>query len=159
MNGKIYRESQSFTTWWLVLLFLGLIAMEGYDSYRYFIEQGSWHFSSGIYIILILAVAMFVMRLHTTIDEDGVEITFIPFAYKKRWLWDEIGESYLRTYGLMDFGGWGYRLSSEGKAYNTKGKHGLQLVLKNGSRIMIGTQKPEEIEQFLKKLGMNLVSH
>ena len=150
MNSKIYKESQSFMTWWLLLLFVGLLCLEGYDSYRYYLIHGSWHFSTGIYIILGIALVMSFMRLHTIIDEQGIEITFIPFAYKKRWAWEEISEAHMRTYGLMDFGGWGYRVSSEGKAYNTKGKHGVQLVFKDGKRIMIGTQRPEEIERFLK---------
>ena len=34
-------------------------------------------------------------------------------------------------------------------AYNVKGKMGLQLVLKNGKKILIGTQKTEELKQIL----------
>ncbi len=151
MKNKIYRETQSFITWWLLSLLLVLISVEAFDSYSYYKEHGTWNFSVGIYIILGVAIAISFMRLHTIIDNEGVEITFIPFAYKKKWKWDEIGQSYVRTYGLMDFGGWGYRISGEGKAYNTKGKYGVQLVLKNGSRIMIGTQHPEEIKNYLKK--------
>ena len=150
MNHKIYCETQSFITWWLLSLLFVLISVEALDSYNYYQEHGSWHFSVGIYIILAVAVAIFLMRLHTIIDDEGIEITFIPFAYKKRWKWDEVDQSYIRTYGLMDYGGWGYRISGEGKAYNTKGKHGVQLVLKNGSRIMIGTQHPDKIKSFLK---------
>lgn len=150
MNDKLYKESQSFITWWMILLLLGLVGLELYDSYRYYLEEGSWHFSIGFAFILIIIVATALMRLHTVMDKDGIEITFIPFAYKKRWKWEEIEQSYVRTYSLTDFGGWGYRISSEGKAYNTKGKYGVQLILKDGSRIMIGTQNPEEVKLFLK---------
>ncbi len=34
-------------------------------------------------------------------------------------------------------------------AYNVKGKMGLQLVLKNGKKNLIGTQKAEELKQIL----------
>ena len=156
MHNKIYRESQSFVTWWLLLLLFVLISVEAFDSYSFYQEHGTWEFSVGIYIIIGVALATSFMRLQTIIDDDGIEITFIPFAYKKKWNWDDIGQSYIRTYGLMDFGGWGYRISGEGKAYNTKGKYGVQLVLKNGSRIMIGTQCPEEIKTYLKKSDENL---
>ena len=47
---------------------------------------------------------------------------------------------------IMDFGGWGYRVSWKGKgtALNVKGNKGIELILKNGKKITIGTQKPEE---------------
>ena len=34
----------------------------------------------------------------------------------------------------------------------TKGKLGLQLVFKNGKKLLIGTQKPNDIELYLNNL-------
>jgi hypothetical protein len=83
---------------------------------------------------------------------------------------------------LKEFGGWGIRFGGWGirfigrrhtilnlikrvsqskirfigrhytTAYSISGKHGLQLELKNGKRILIGTNKVYEIEQVLKKI-------
>jgi len=39
-----------------------------------------------------------------------------------------------------------------GIAYNVKGNMGLQLYLKNGAKILIGTQKPAGVERAMKKL-------
>jgi hypothetical protein len=37
------------------------------------------------------------------------------------------------------------------RAYNTSGNMGLQLIMKNGKKILIGTHKPDELDAFLKK--------
>ena len=37
----------------------------------------------------------------------------------------------------------------KGKAFNIKGNMGLQLQFKDGKKLLIGTQKEEEIKQFL----------
>lgn len=57
----------------------------------------------------------------------------------------------MRTYTFADFGGWGYRLGKWGKAYSTKGEHGVQLIMKDGSQLMIGTQKPEEVQKIINQ--------
>ena len=40
----------------------------------------------------------------------------------------------------------------KGVAYNVSGNKGLQIVLKSCKKILIGTQKPEEIEKFANQL-------
>ena len=55
---------------------------------------------------------------------------------------------YTRTYSPMrEYGGWGIRFGKSGKAYNIKGDEGLQLVFKNGKRLLIGSQKSQELAQ------------
>jgi hypothetical protein len=50
---------------------------------------------------------------------------------------------------ILDYGGWGIKYNRHGKAYNVSGNKGLQLYLKNGKRILIGTQKESELTNFL----------
>ena len=53
----------------------------------------------------------------------------------------------------MEYGGWGYRISPRnGKAFNIKGSWGLQLVLSNGDKLLLGTQKPEELKKAIEQL-------
>jgi hypothetical protein len=40
-------------------------------------------------------------------------------------------------------------------AYNVSGNRGLQLELTNGKKILLGTQRPEEIAQALIHLNKN----
>lgn len=52
---------------------------------------------------------------------------------------------------ILEYGGYGIRYSFSGKAYNVRGKMGLQLKFKDGGKLLIGTQKMEEMEDILKR--------
>lgn len=54
----------------------------------------------------------------------------------------------------MDYGGWGLRLGffGKGRAYNISGNIGMQIVFKDGKKLLIGTQKSAEIKSFLERL-------
>lgn len=96
------------------------------------------------------------MRLTTVIDEFNVSYKLSPFHltfHKIPWMLIERCE--VRTYNPMgEYGGWGlkYGLKS-GKAVNLSGNKGLQLYLKTGKKILIGTQQPERLEQYLMMMG------
>lgn len=55
----------------------------------------------------------------------------------------------------MDYGGWGFRfgLFGKGRALNVSGNKGIQLVLTDGTRLLIGTNKPDEARQALQLIG------
>jgi hypothetical protein len=48
---------------------------------------------------------------------------------------------------LRDYGGWGIRYGSKGKAYNVSGNRGVRLELSNGKRLLFGSQRPEELSE------------
>lgn len=148
----MFEEKQHFINKWILLVFGILLAIminrDRHDISVLFRSPDLW-------IILSIFLFLYFLRLKTKIDELGIHIRFIPFVWNKLIPWDQVEKAYGRTYTLMDFGGWGYRISSQGVAYNAQGKYGLQLILKNGKRIMIGTQKPQEIELVLTQLKIN----
>lgn len=80
---------------------------------------------------------------------------FIPFIFKTKFIpWSEIETVHIRKYKpLREYGGWGWRVGPNGKAYNVKGNQGLQLLFKDRTALLIGTQKPKELEMFLKQIG------
>jgi hypothetical protein len=106
--------------------------------------------------VFIILLFLFLIRLKTEIYKEGISVQFIPVHFKpKQIVWSEIEEYYIREYSpLKEYGGWGVRYNFTGKniAYNISGKTGLQLVLNNGKKILIGTQKPQEMELVLDKL-------
>jgi len=62
----------------------------------------------------------------------------------------------LRGYSpISEYGGWGmrYSLSGKGRALNVSGRTGVQLVFKDGKKLLIGTQKADDIMQVLAVLG------
>jgi hypothetical protein len=151
MKNSIYTEKQSFWTWWLGVLFGVVLYMQLEP-----IFSGEKNLDSSTIIALgivgTVLLLMLLLRLRTTIDDHGITIRFFPFVRKKTWEWEQISEVFVTEYSIADYGGWGYRVSSKGKAYNTKGKYGLQLILKNSARIMVGTQNPEVVKQVIEDL-------
>lgn len=145
MQNSVYTEKQSFWTWWLMLLFGIIWTLQLQPIY-----ENNWKIDHSSYVGLgiLLAVLLFflIVRLKTKIDNTGITIRFFPFVRKKTWLWEDIREIYIKEYSIADYGGWGYRVGKNGTAYNTKGRYGLQLLLKNGSRVMIGTQNQEQVQ-------------
>ncbi len=51
-----------------------------------------------------------------------------------------------RTYKpLREYGGWGIRGLANHRAYNVSGSQGVELTLRDGRRILIGSQKAQEL--------------
>ena len=152
MESKhIYREVQAFATWWLGLL---LALFIGFLIYYAIVKNGgNITFGIGMFIGVGVVLLIFLTRLHSRVDTEGIHIRFFPFVWKeKSWRWEDIEKVYVRKYSVWEYGGWGYRFNGAGIAYNTKGIYGIQLVLKRkGARILIGTQNPKEVEEVLKQ--------
>ncbi|MFP4089211.1 MAG: hypothetical protein ACLFUB_07505 [Cyclobacteriaceae bacterium] len=100
-------------------------------------------------VLLLLALFLYKSHLLTGIDKHGIYFRFFPLQLRYHMLrWEEIEEAYVREYdALSDYGGWGIKYGSHGKAYTVRGKYGLQLDLKDGRSILLGTQKPIEMER------------
>jgi hypothetical protein len=65
----------------------------------------------------------------------------------------EIESFEVRTYRpVTEYGGWGIKGSSRNKAYNISGNVGLQLKLKNGRRVLFGTQESQAVEYAMRKM-------
>jgi hypothetical protein len=56
---------------------------------------------------------------------------------------------------LTEYGGWGLRLGLFGKgtAFNVSGDIGLQLEFTDDRKLLIGTNKPDELIETLNKIG------
>ncbi len=151
-NNQIYKESQSFITWWLCLLYLFIIGVGVYTAWSYSDQGKIGEFSIGALIGLIAFAIIFFTRLQSRIDAEGIHIRFFPFIWKeKTWRWDEIGDVYVKRYSPWEYGGWGYRFGRGGTAFTTKGSYGIHLMVqRNKAKMLIGTQKPKEVNEILK---------
>jgi hypothetical protein len=101
--------------------------------------------------IVVLAGTLALMayaRLEVRVDDEAVHIRFRPFHLRgRRIALGEIAEAKARTYRpLAEYGGWGIRYGFSGMAYNVSGDEGVQLSLKNGKRILLGSQRSRELE-------------
>lgn len=106
----------------------------------------------GPLFILFMAGLLWLMwaaRLVTEVRNEGIYLRFSPFHRAfQGFLWHEIESFEVRTYRpVLDYGGWGIRFGSGGKAYNVSGNRGLRLDLVGGrsGHVLIGSQRPEEL--------------
>lgn len=145
----IYSEKQKFGAWYMSLLFFVMAGLCLYTMYRIWGQEMNWvHFLAPV-IALISIVAMASVSLVTRIETDAIQVGF-PLLGKRTIPRSEIARAYVRQYSpIGEYGGWGYRIGRNGKAYNTMGDQGLQLELQDGSRILIGTQRPAELRKVI----------
>jgi len=146
-----YRESQKFNQWWLwvmnLVLFVGLVFL-GYDSWS---NGGDLLAASvGPLSMAIVMILLATIELRTVISEDGLEVKFWPFG-RRRIFKSEIKSARVRKYSpLREFGGWGVRFGPGGKAFNMQGNMGLQLEMKDGDKLLVGTRKPKELAAWVE---------
>ncbi len=86
------------------------------------------------------------MELRVTVTDAALEIHFAPFV-RRVLAWNEIASSRARTYRpIREFGGWGIRFGRGGaRAYNVSGNRGVELTLRDGKRILIGSQRADDL--------------
>jgi hypothetical protein len=157
-TGEIlFKETQRFRQWWLWLILIFVAANSLWVMIHEFRSgQGDTLDRIVLPLLLLLLPAsviffMLYIKLETEIKEDGMYVRFFPLHKQFRFFaWEEIEQAYVRTYKpLLEYGGWGLRGFSNNRALNISGKEGLQLMMKDGRKLLIGTQKPQEISEVL----------
>lgn len=162
----IFEEQQKFRRWLkLIVLALNLLFIViAYYQLILGIPAGSNPASDlSLVIILIFTVLFtlffFSLQLQTQITKDEIKVRFYPFHRKfQRYPWDQISRFYIRQYRpIMEYGGWGirYGFGRKGKALNVSGNMGLQLEFNDGKKLLIGTNKVNELEVALQHIKGN----
>lgn len=158
---KVFREEQRFTQLWLIVLMsVALFVPITLIFQEYSKENSSISINELIgstIAILASGLLIFFFKLKTRIDEKGIYYQFFPFHFKYKLIsWYEIENAFVRTYDAIgEYGGWGLKggffwRKSKGTCINVSGDIGIQLELKNGKKLLIGTQKKEEAISVLK---------
>jgi hypothetical protein len=144
MTTTLFEENQSFRQPWLWALMLATLAVLLVAS---LLAPGS-QIVPWVVLGLTLAVALLLysMRLSVQVDAETVRIRFFP-VWKKTIPLGDIVRWEARTYRpILEYGGWGIRyMIGRGWAYNVRGNQGVQLELASGKRILIGSQRAEEL--------------
>jgi hypothetical protein len=156
----IYREEQRFALWLRVVLVLSMALAAGLSILPLTkIPAGQWRgnigeivllFTAGVILPIGIGILFWLLKLETEVRPDGLYVRYFPFHIKfKRFGADDLSEYYARKYRpIWEYGGWGIRYSfGKGKAYNVSGNKGVQLVFKSGKRLLIGSQRAEELEE------------
>ena len=169
-NETLFAETQRFKQKWLWALLIAMAVFIPGPTLLGLIRQifygqqfGNNPLSNNGLIILtivnvilpIIPLVLFAyMKLETIIKDDGIYVRFLPFQLKfKYYGWSNLSQCYIRQYSpVNEYGGWGLRGFGKNKALNVSGNIGLQLETKDGNRLLIGTNQPQEVENILRKL-------
>jgi hypothetical protein len=96
-----------------------------------------------------------IISLSTKIDKSRIFFRLFPF--KSNYIeWKDIRTVTVVKYNpLLEFGGWGLRYSLVGnrKAYSIAGNRGIQIELKTGEKILIGTGKEIQLKSVLSNFA------
>ena len=100
----------------------------------------------GLVILAIVGLFIFAIKLHVTINTEGITYKYPPFHIKpKQMPWANIESAELMKINpLKEFGGWGLRYGKLGAAYTTRGRYILHIVQKKGKPINLTIAQPEK---------------
>jgi hypothetical protein len=156
MSIILFQETQRFRqVWiWLVIILVLVVTIVNIRLPQQGANMGAVRFIS-IAIPAVIAILFYLFRLETKIDDSGMYYKFYPFHLMDNKLeWNLIDRVYVRKYQpIFEYGGWGIRGFGKNRALNVSGNMGIQIELKNGKKLLLGTQKPEEAESVIIQLS------
>jgi hypothetical protein len=162
-----YREVQHFRQPWVWLLIAGVFGVTVWSFVQQIVLRrpfGQNPASDTVVMIIALVfgiafpVLFLVANLTVEVRSDGLYYRFFPFHWSFRRISAEtLSKHEVHKYRpIRDYGGWGIRYGRGGKAYNVSGDRGVMLELSDGSRLLIGSQKPEDLANAISlALGKN----
>lgn len=152
-----YQEVQRFGrlvwVWFVILPIAGFVWYSAYQQLLVGQSVGARPMSNLILVIFWLAFGIlmpllfFTGGMRTEVGDSGIDLLCLPLPlYGQHIAYSEIDTYEVRQYRpLLDYGGWGIRFGRGGKAYTVSGRQGVKLVFKNGQRLLIGSQRPDQL--------------
>ncbi len=154
--SAIYREEQRFG-WWVyatlaLIMAVAWAALLGRDHGMARAIAGpharlfAAGVSSGLAVPVLLVVG--VLRMTTVVTPGEVQVWFgwVP-TYRRAVAAGSIARVEVVQYRpIRDHRGWGIRATRDGeRVLNARGDRGVRLHLVDGSKVLIGSQRPEEL--------------
>jgi hypothetical protein len=139
-----FHEEQRFRQWWIWTLLLVVAA-----PLLLVAATRGLVLPLVLAALTLLAVGVLLASAHLVVDVDSEAIT-VAFHFlwpKRRIPLSEVRSAKATTYhAILDYGGYGVRLGLRGWAFNVSGNEGVLVETRNGSRLMIGSQRAKELE-------------
>jgi hypothetical protein len=163
--ATIFREEQFFD-WRVYAVIAAIELFAGYWSVWLLRHWGpvatllarrwSLDFSLGLLIALVLPYILVVWLLQMTTEVTPTEIRVwfgsVPIYRRVVQVTDIVGFRVLQYRPILDYGGWGIRAGRDGeRVLNARGDRGVLLELCDGSKLLIGSQRPEELAETLQR--------
>lgn len=166
-RGELFHEEQRFRQpwlWWTLMFSVtaGTVPLLA-GVYQQLIRGRPWGrspMSDGslvLFATFVVAICagvvalMWFARLVVVVSERALEIRFSPFHLSPREVpLARVSTVEAVTYSPLKWGGWGIRYSFEGKAYNVSGNQGVVLTFTDGKRLLIGSQRKDELAKAIE---------
>ncbi len=148
---KAFTETQRFRQgWvWLILAFCAYTAI--YTAVSLPDQRG------GLPILVSVIVLILLWRLDTRYDAEGVHYRVWPFMNWRTIHWSAVERADVTPYNDgLPYVGYGVRWNFGEWVYNVAGNQGLRIRTTAGKRILLGTQRPDELRTFLKRLPVSV---
>jgi hypothetical protein len=161
-ENSIYREVQRFTLKWAWTLILAVALFIWYAFVQQVIlgkpvgskpatDQAMWILWAGFGIGL--PVFFHSLKLVVELREKELYLRFFPFPARTVPYQNLKNCQAVEFSPLRDYGGYGLRWSpGKGWAYLIGSKRGVRLELSDGEKLLIGSQHPEKIVEFIEAL-------
>lgn len=157
--APLFSETQRFRQRWLWIGY-GAVFLVVLASFVYVAAVGAgagFRFWAGaLFAFVVLGGVgwlLWVSRLETRVDADGLHTRFYPLERTERTLiWNDMTGWQIATLRpLRDHGGRGLRIGRGGKAYIVTGTKSVNILMKNGKTLFVGTTRPEELAVALER--------
>jgi len=160
--SAIYHEEQYFD--WKVYALLGLLEVAAGAALLWWthradpsvLQARAWSpefllgLTAGLGLPFLLIVSILHMTTEATADLVTVWYGWLPI-YRRSVAISSIRSCEVVDYRpIRDHGGWGVRSCRSGeRALTARGTRGVRLTMINGDRLLIGSQRPEELARIL----------
>jgi hypothetical protein len=148
-----YHEEQHFHGALMGLLLVAMVFVVAVTVLAVFLSRPGDALLLAVAPVVVVLVASLISLSHLDVDvtDRGVSIAF-------RYLWptrrigfaEIVGLEVRRFNPLLEYGGWGVRLGPKGWGYLTSGSEGVQLRLRKGLPVLIGSARPRELEAAIR---------
>ena len=153
----LFTEYQRFNRWWHWVIMAGVtivpLAVVGFMFIRF--QRVRILFWPAVLVGLVPAATMalvYFVRMSTTLRTDQLTVHFFPF--RRRIPLAQIESFEALKYHWMDLGGWGARWNGDYWSFTVHGDWAIRLRLREGRRLVIGTQRIDELTSALESLGV-----
>jgi hypothetical protein len=141
----IYREEQYFD--WRIYSFIAVgESLTGFGLARGRVLSLEFGLGLALGFGLLMVVIVFLLHMTTEVTPTKLRVWFgwIP-TYRRVLPLDTVRSVEVVTYRpIADYGFWGIRSGRDGeRALIARGNRGVRLELTDGSKLLIGSQKPE----------------
>ena len=141
-----FQETQAFATW-----VYGLLAVIVIPSVAALVVSAvktpglRWLVPTDC---VVFALMFNLLCQRTLVTETEVVVTFGAWfpLYKRLIAHDDIASAVADSYEpIPEYGGWGIRGFGRSVALNARGNRGVRLTLHDGRRVLVGSQRPDDL--------------